>query len=616
MSAEATQFSFYISVKHLSQVILDGQKVSDTTGQIKIAGDDAVHVIKAEDQAGNSTEVTITVYREHVFSDYKETGRNGKTITEQAACGHCGKILERTKQITAEGTTDITKEEYQMDGSLAVAVEVKPDTPKTEVEGLNIEIAKNILEKQGISVALDKNYKVYLEMEKKEKDDFPTDDVTSTMEEAEKIHNLQNGMFVDISMWSQIGTNQAKKLNNVELQKQLTISMNLEGTGLLVPAGKVRTYYIIRVHNGETDVLQGSENVWMTGKVLNFKTERFSTYSIWYTETNAPTPSGGGTIGGGGTTGGGSTGGGTTKPGKPGKPGSGKTSGGTTSGKDEGSGGDSTGDNSTVGTTGADTTPEGKSDGIQAGGDGQKPGNGQNSGETPQTSQTVEPQPADKFSKEDKKQFRDALEVVRNILPEIGAGPYIQIPESSGEDDENQMSGDANAAGQVQITLQIPDDLKAEGRNFYLIGVDAEGNIIILPNESPEDGMLTVTGTPGTTYQIIYEDGSTLLSGLLTEDGKLMDADGNRIQVNTNHCFWHWIILMLALAGTLLIPLRRKYPRQQLLILGIAVVLMLLCILFGWCRWDVIFTIVGAVVMTALTMPGFFRSRQRGNRNA
>lgn len=180
------------------------------------------------------------------------------------------------------------------------------------------------------------------------------------------------------------------------------------------------------------------------------------------------------------------------------------------------------------------------------------------------------------------------MEEVRNILPEIGAGPYIQIP----------------------------DDLKAEGRNFYLIGVDAEGNIIILPNESPEDGMLTVTGTPGTTYQIIYEDGSTLLSGLLTEDGKLMDADGNRIQVNTNHCFWHWIILMLALAGTLLILLRRKYPRQQLLILGIAVVLMLLCILFGWCRWDVIFTIVGAVVMTALTMPGFFRSRQRGNRNA
>ena len=208
------------------------------------------------------------------------------------------------------------------------------------------------------------------------------------------------------------------------------------------------------------------------------------------------------------------------------------------------------------------------------------------------------------------------MEEVRNILPEIGAGPYIQIPESSGNDDENQMSGDTNAAGQVQITLQIPDDLKAEGRNFYLIGVDAEGNIIILPNESPEDGMFTVTGTPGTTYQIIYEDGSTLLSGLLTEDGKLMEADGNRIQVNTNHCFWHWIILMLALAGTLLILLRRKYPRQQLLILGIAVVLMLLCILFGWCRWDVIFTIVGAVVMTALTMPGFFRSRQRGNRNA
>lgn len=94
----------YRSDKHLSQVILDGQKVSDTTGQIKIAGDDAEHVIKAEDQAGNSTEVTIKVYREHVFSDYKETGRNGKTITEQAACGHCGKILERTKQITAEGT--------------------------------------------------------------------------------------------------------------------------------------------------------------------------------------------------------------------------------------------------------------------------------------------------------------------------------------------------------------------------------------------------------------------------------------------------------------------------------------------------------------------------------
>ena len=43
-----------------------------------------------------------------------------------------------------------------------------------------------------------------------------------------------------------------------------------------------RTYYIVRIHNGQTDIIEGEFDA-ATGQFI-FETDRFSTYAIIYTD--------------------------------------------------------------------------------------------------------------------------------------------------------------------------------------------------------------------------------------------------------------------------------------------------------------------------------------------
>ena len=91
-------------------------------------------------------------------------------------------------------------------------------------------------------------------------------------------------------MWKAIGDNAAEKVQNARLGKKVKISVDLPNE-LLAPEGKVRTYYVVRVHEGVAEILPTTLN----GKTITFETDKFSTYSVWYTETDAEkgTPSGG-----------------------------------------------------------------------------------------------------------------------------------------------------------------------------------------------------------------------------------------------------------------------------------------------------------------------------------
>ena len=98
-------------------------------------------------------------------------------------------------------------------------------------------------------------------------------------------------------MWKQIGTDPEQKLLNTQTAQKLKITVDLPDE-LQAPSGKVRTYYVIRVHNGQATVLPTVLN----GNEISFETDMFSTYSVWYTENaaSAPSDNGGGTSGGSG----------------------------------------------------------------------------------------------------------------------------------------------------------------------------------------------------------------------------------------------------------------------------------------------------------------------------
>lgn len=268
-----------VTDKHIAKVTVDGKEITDYATGHQIAGDDKEHTIKAVDEAGNVTEYTITVYKTHAFSEYKETKKNGNQITETASCTRCDKKIHRIKTVT-EGKSDITKEDDPSGGSLEVEVAVKSDTPGTTVSGLDTDIAKDLLtEEEKEKISNGENLLVYLEVSKLEETDIEIEDKEKTEEKAASVQDLKKGFYIDLSIWKKIGLADAEKINGAETSKKIKVTMTMPES-LKAPDGKTRTYYIIRVHNGEPTLIKAELN----GNKLSFYTDRFSTYSIWYTE--------------------------------------------------------------------------------------------------------------------------------------------------------------------------------------------------------------------------------------------------------------------------------------------------------------------------------------------
>lgn len=98
------------------------------------------------------------------------------------------------------------------------------------------------------------------------------------------------GLYLDISLIKQVGDSQPVKITetNGAVTVTITVPQALRNTDTKV----ARTYKVIRVHEGKTDVLDATYDA-ATGK-LSFATDAFSTYALVYTDapvtgTNAAT---------------------------------------------------------------------------------------------------------------------------------------------------------------------------------------------------------------------------------------------------------------------------------------------------------------------------------------
>ncbi len=94
----------------------------------------------------------------------------------------------------------------------------------------------------------------------------------------EKIGNNAKFQFLDLSLWTQVGSDVARLVPEpgIGITVTLKIPESIQNAN--------RTYYIIRLHNGVADVLTGTLD-----KKYNytFVTDRFSTYAIAYNDTSA-----------------------------------------------------------------------------------------------------------------------------------------------------------------------------------------------------------------------------------------------------------------------------------------------------------------------------------------
>ena len=265
---------------YLDQVMVNGKKVALTDGTYTIPGNETApeYTVVAVDKAGNESEtVTATVYPDHSFTKYVPDNNASMlaNATETAVCDHgCG--ATHTREIPdTKIEKEMTSQPVETENKLSTQINVDNDVPKTAVTGLNINVAKEFLTPEEMNSG--KDIKIYLDVRK-----ALDAEVETAKQKVENVLNgAQAGLYFDLSLFKKVAGEKTEKLH--ETKDSLTVTMKIPDELKTNDASVVRTYSIIRVHEGTASVIPSVYDA--QNGILKFETDRFSTYVIAYKDT-------------------------------------------------------------------------------------------------------------------------------------------------------------------------------------------------------------------------------------------------------------------------------------------------------------------------------------------
>ena len=166
-----------------------------------------------------------------------------------------------------------------------VSIDTGKDAPSVEVKESVSDLIDNILSDDQKKDAEGKDVKIVLSVNK---DIGVNEDDKKAAEKklAELSSGKKAGMYLDIDLNVMIGNG---NISVTETKKPIAIEVSVPDELINTDANKTRKYSVLRVHNGNVDVLDATydEN---TKKIL-FKSDVFSTYVLVYEDTvKNPTP--------------------------------------------------------------------------------------------------------------------------------------------------------------------------------------------------------------------------------------------------------------------------------------------------------------------------------------
>lgn len=169
------------------------------------------------------------------------------------------------------------------DKAAALAVNTLLDAAKNgeKVNGMSDELISTINE------AVENGDTVVVELETTNVDEKNVnDDIKKKIESVVKKENTNILGYFDINLLVKINDDtlddKVTELND-EIEVKLDVS-ELVNKLDKVANNKVRKYYVVRVHNDDTDVIEATLN---DDNILSFKTDRFSSYTVTYKDVNA-----------------------------------------------------------------------------------------------------------------------------------------------------------------------------------------------------------------------------------------------------------------------------------------------------------------------------------------
>ncbi len=187
----------------------------------------------------------------------------------------CGQ--KKVEIIPATGTTDDN-------GNLEKDAEVEPEAPIDEVTLNNSK--EELLDAGNIFTDAEKTQiedgadaRIWLEISKTDESAIASTDKAKIEQEAAKIMgNNQTITYFDVDLFKQVGSGAKQEITEPGIAMKITIVIPDE---LLNTDKKVsREYKIIRLHEGQVDVINGTFDS-TTGE-FTFETDKFSTYAIVY----------------------------------------------------------------------------------------------------------------------------------------------------------------------------------------------------------------------------------------------------------------------------------------------------------------------------------------------
>ncbi len=214
---------------------------------------------------------------------------NGVVTTEPTAstdgektytCTICG--VTKTEKIPATGGTNPPS--GNENGNITTEVQQGENVPATEVKTPKDELIDAVLtaeEKEQTNNGVD--IKIILKVEDGT-DTVPAEDKANVEKKIGELPNYKLGQYLDVELLKIIGSVQEKITNTTS---NITVTFDLPEA----LRETSRTYSVIRVHDGITEVLPDLDNDVNT---VTIETDKFSTYALAYSEKSENTPPSGG----------------------------------------------------------------------------------------------------------------------------------------------------------------------------------------------------------------------------------------------------------------------------------------------------------------------------------
>ena len=234
------------------------------------ASDKIVTLTGYEDDTLKLTAAQIPAVGSKPGSNYKAGSWNVTPSTDTA-------ITAATTYIYTYAQKEEEKEEGK-EGEIETETDVEKDVPKTTVTGLTSDVAKEMLtEEEKKAVESGDKLTVSLEITNitnsvPEKDKEKTGEAAKAASPRAKV-----GMYLDLSFYKKVGNRQRRKVSSLN-GKEFQISVDVPDR-LKAPSGVVRTFYLIRIHNGKATILATTKKTRIT-----FATGEFSTYALAYSD--------------------------------------------------------------------------------------------------------------------------------------------------------------------------------------------------------------------------------------------------------------------------------------------------------------------------------------------